>query len=260
VFPVYQYITKGTPLAELLNPRELRTHVMNLDDDEANEIIIHIKSRLHCEGVLCPLIILKANEEEQEWEILYQEKLNKVYYSPELDENGYKTLIARYRNDNHYISFNENVNEYRFSPKNFSEEVIFKSLNEMDSESLLYKNIQTVLKRDLGEKFLILENSDPEFKTVLIGEGDLNKDDNLETFIYFNNSNFCNSKNECEVITYDQLESKPSFFFQYAFDKMYIGKKLPGDLSDISLFKGDEFTIYKWNNQKYSYEKSEVIK
>ena len=260
IFPVYQYLTKGTPLAELISPRELRTHVMNLDSDEANEVIIHIKSRLHCDGVLCPLMVLKANEEKQEWEILYQENVNKVYYSPDLDENGHKTLIARMRNSQHYLSFNPQMNEYRYSPKNFSEEVVFEKLSDMDKDSLDYNNIQTVLKRDLGEKYLILENSDPDFTTIKVGKGDLNKDDNTETFIYFQNKNFCNSSNECEMIVYDKLESKPSFYFKYSFDNFYIGKKLPGDLSNISLLKDDVFTIYKWNNQKYSYEYSETIK
>lgn len=258
VYPVYQFVTRGTPLERLLRQEELRSQVMDLNNDGVNEIIFHVVSPLHCQGVVCPLMILKADVEAQKWDKIFEGKLDRIHYSPEYEESGYKTLITSQRSTRNILSMNTEAGRYMYSPKNFSEEVVFTSLSDLDKESLEYKNAVTVLQRDMGERFLILENKDPALKSVMRGVGDLNKDEDSETFLYFTNSDFCNSLGECELIVYDRLESKPSFYFKYAFEKLYVGQRLPGDLSDIGLFKDNTYTIYKWNSSKYSYEYSET--
>lgn len=275
ILNVYLSLQDSAPQRELSSKKVIKAKVLDLDQDGVNEIAFKNRSYSACISSQCLVTIVKADLENEAWNVIYEDYVSELYIErlnpPEevsaqkdetlIPEGGHLKILPKKINssDEYIFEYKQKKDRYTLSDSNFSEAVNFLSLNDMDKESLIYSDVKTVLNRDFGERFLVIENSDPELNSVLVGAADLNKDEDLETFILFQNSVFCDTNSVCKMFVYDKLETQPSFSFEFAFDRLMIGKQRPNSLSDIVLYEDGTYNIYRWDNQKMRYNFNKTI-
>jgi hypothetical protein len=261
VLDIYALKTNNKPKMKLRRVSDVQVKIMDFNNDGVNEILFKNSSYSACSTGECRMMLLQADIENQNWETIFEGSAYNIYYdSGNQEENTFSDFILSTRNnENNYIySYKKDLQRYAFSEKNFSEKVDFRSLSNMDKESEQYKDTIKILRRDFGERYLVIENSDPEFKSILVGKGDLNKDDGLETFLYFRNSVFCKN-GTCKLFVYDKINAQPSFSFDFSIGSLFIGKRKRSSLSDIVLYEKNTYSIYEWNNSDLQYQLEKKI-